>query len=61
MIHNKDYDILSLSDQSLYVFYHEAKCFQTSRVNRKHSNIHIIHIRIRDQEVGKKFRIGIRQ
>ena len=60
MVEKKDNDILSLSDKSLYIFYHEAKGFKSSRRNGKQLNMHIIHIRIRDQEVGKKFRIRIR-
>ena len=61
MIQKKYDDILSLSDKSLYVFYNEATGFLASRGNGKHSNMHIVHIIIRDQEVGSKFRIRIRQ
>ena len=60
MIQKKD-DILSLPEKSLYVFYHEVTGFLASRGNGKHSNKRIFHIRIRDQDVGRKFRIRISQ
>ena len=58
---NKYIDILSLSDKQLYVFYHEVNGFQTSWGKGKHWDIHILHIRSRDKNIRKKFRIRIRQ
>ena len=61
MIQSKDNDILSLLDKHLSVFYHEATGLQYSIKKEKHWNVHIIHIRSRDEEVRKKFRIINRQ
>ena len=36
MIQKKDNDMLSLSEKSLFVFYHEETGFQTSRGKGKH-------------------------
>ena len=54
MLKNKYNDIQSMSDEYLYILYHEETGFLTSRGRGKHWNLHIIHIRSHDEEFRKK-------